>query len=959
MRILTILALCFLHGCSNSVEENQGALPNIHITGTVLNGNVRYAKLKLVGIDQYGQPQRDSDGVLLGDTYYTDESGRYSAYIQGAYVGPLLAVAQYDSYSVTLTSDADEQASTIEQRSTQIRCALTNGCRNEAGDSVDFGEWYDAPEDFELWSIVNDGHLASEINISPFTHLSARLAFSEFQWDGTGSCDASSCDGSITINSLITPQKIHEANTRLQGIFGFDSNIANYISPFSPFATTEQNLDAQDTFKHGLLTLAWQYRVRESSSDLMSVLNHWLTDSFLNNQGQLYEDGSSSAPTQWDLKTAYEDAIALHAELNLDDATSQTAIAAMQSRLSSFGDAITNVQGGTYDETLEEKITSAKQTVAKIQSWFIDYETKNFVNFFDAGTATQIHSLEQDWEEYQGVLGPQLQSVFSPMVQIVDYALQCLATQTSNTQCDTSSTYVFEDTTASVEFNAVNNQFTYSSITQPNTNITGQISTDDTAGLIKTFTFTQDINVESDAGLGIVQSRSDNRASITVHLEEAISIGQVPEMNRIELNWPKLTLKAKDTINGGYFAFDYIADDVSVVLQGVKDPWREAEPYHFNIESVNVSGVLSDDQNSVIVDVILNGDNVDLHYPSNRFPNLDVVWSASDFKRFMRFEEGAMDAAQLAGFVALPSDVILGETLPSAVEYLEIDRYSSLDSALQAELNLSGLFRFEFGALEYPGGHTGLAVYKTTSSSRPLVKQCEESNGVWSCSDSGLLENLGCSSLFVNDTGYSDDASVADAFLFLKNDTDSSGVGCIPQVKIVGRGVYDIEYGAITEFSAGDLFDVTLDEPTLLGLSSFSLRLISNDNGVGSSPIYFNVTGAINDPENVNVLVSLTHGYYGIGNTGILGLEAIIPFGERTIWFLLGKDESEFSDALVYLFLDGQVEITMTAFDYAAGSVDHSEPLGYIRYDEQLVGTLSQENGLYVVRYVDGSWQLL
>ena len=95
MRILMILAVCFLYGCSNTVEENQGALENIQITGTILNGNVRYAQVKLVGIDQYGQPQRDDQGRLLGDTYYSDINGQFSAYIQGAYIGPLLAVVQY------------------------------------------------------------------------------------------------------------------------------------------------------------------------------------------------------------------------------------------------------------------------------------------------------------------------------------------------------------------------------------------------------------------------------------------------------------------------------------------------------------------------------------------------------------------------------------------------------------------------------------------------------------------------------------------------------------------------------------------------------------------------------------------------------------------------------------------------------------------------------------------------
>jgi len=63
------------------------------------------------------------------------------------------------------------------------------------------------------------------------------------------------------------------------------------------------------------------------------------------------------------------------------------------------------------------------------------------------------------------------------------------------------------------------------------------------------------------------------------------------------------------------------------------------------------------------------------------------------------------------------------------------------------------------------------------------------------------------------------------------------------------------------------------------------------------------------------------------------------------------------------------VTLTVSAFDYTnedptdENSIDrnpdHDEPLGYLRYDGKLLGTLRQEGDLYVVRYIDGSWQVL
>ena len=794
--------------------------------------------------------------------------------------------------------------------------------------------------------------------------MAARLAFSEFQWDGSGTCNETSCDGSLAINGMITKQSIHEANTRVQGIFGFDTNTANYISAFTNFSALEDVIDAQDRAKHGLMTLAWQYQARENNVPMMSILSSWLDDAFLKNQGQLYEDATGITPPQWDLKTLYTDAIAIsneidNSDINISDAGYVAAVSSMQSELSKFTTVITQVKGGRYSDDLDEKILSAQNTVAKIQNWFVDYEQKNFVGFFDEETAVQIQSIEQKWESYQLVLGAELQSVFSPVVQLADYAIQCLATKTSSTECEASDSYVFEDTTASVIFDGDINQFIYQSSAYPDTNIIGVLGNEGDAGLIKSFTYTEDISVESDAGLAVIQSRSSNRASIEVTLESQISIGEAPEIKKFNLNWPKLTLKAKNSSAVGYQAFDFIAENIEVAMQGVKDPWRPNEPIHFNIERANISGVLADNTDRLIVDLVINSRNADQFYSAKRFPDLDFAWRASDFKRFMRFEDGTLENGQFAGWLEMPSDVVEGEVLSAAVQYLEASSYQGLPDALQDELNLESLFSFEFGELKYPGGATGLAIYKQGASNKPLVKQCEASEEEWRCSQAALLEELGCETQFKNDNAYTENASVADAFLFLKDDVNEENIGCIPQVKIIGRGVYDIEYGNITEFSSSQLFDVTLVEPTLLGLSSFSARLISNSNENGSSPIYFNVTGGINSENDVNLLISLTHGYYGVGNTGILGLEAIIPFGERTLWFLIGKDDSELSDALVYLILDGQVEITMTAFDYKLNNQDHSQPIGYIRYDEELVGILSKENGLYVVRYVNDTWQLL
>ncbi|MGB3665945.1 MAG: hypothetical protein WA963_03200, partial [Bermanella sp.] len=245
IRILTFSLMTLLLACSNSVDQIDG-FPNIDITGVVLNGNVRDASVQVVGIDNYGQPQRNADGEIYADRFFTDANGRYNLAINGVATGSLLFIVK--SYNE-------------EGRKTQIRCALKDGCIDEDKVSVDYGDWYDAPADFELWAVVNDAQSISNVHISPFTHLAANLAFNDFINEN---CSVSNCEGVSASEGMFTPQSIHEANTRVKALFNSDSSIHAFLEPFSPFFTSGlDTVSVVDGAKHGLLNLTWQYQARE------------------------------------------------------------------------------------------------------------------------------------------------------------------------------------------------------------------------------------------------------------------------------------------------------------------------------------------------------------------------------------------------------------------------------------------------------------------------------------------------------------------------------------------------------------------------------------------------------------------------------------------------------------------------------------------------------------------------
>lgn len=940
-RILSVISLFLLFGCSNSVEENVGGLPNIEITGTVLNGNIRDASIQVVGIDNYGQPQQSSDGSLSADRFFTDENGQFQLAINGAASGSLLFVV------------SDYNAS---GHNTQLRCALKNGCLNEEGDQVSFGDWYDAADDFELWAVVNDAQSISNVSISPFTHLAAKLAFSDFVSNGVCTSQID-CEGVEATNGILTPQSIHEANTRVKALFNLDSNIHAFVEPYSPFLVlTEDNILAVESAKHGLVNLTLQYQAKQNAMSVKATLDAWLED-FLSNKGQLYSEDQTNSPAQWDLKTVFANAVDVQQnEINDTDAALSAAVTAFQSVMDSFTpNEITNLQGEVYYEEISEQIAGAKEFVGNVQGWLLDYENKNFSNFLDANAAAEITQMETQWEAFQRTLGPELQSVFLPIVQTIDYSLLCLANKTSNTTCTSSGSYVFDDATASVDFNGTDNIFTYTSGAQTNTHIRGSLNNFNSSELVKVFTFLDDARVESTSGLSVVKTSSADRAKVIIYLSEALTAGQAPVIERIVFDWPKLTLTDANEV------LTYTAEDISLIMQGVTDPTRPSEPVHFNIESLSLPGVISSGTDAMKATLTLNFNNAGLHYPPERFPDLDFVWKSSDIKALGKFEDGNIAGSQLAGLLALPSNVVHGETLVDSVQYNEQNSYSALPTKLKAILDLSGLTQFEYGELAYPGGSTALVLYQDSASNGSQVVQCNEVDEAWACSAAVDLGELGCHSEFKNEAGFTGDESVADAFAFLKGEVGAESDGCIPQVKIQGRGVYDIDYAGTTQFTDGLLFDVTLKEPVYLGLSAFNIELLSQFKD-SSAELYdeavrFNVLGSMIDPENISLSFSVTYDYLGYGDLSSLAVLGLLPYGERTLWFAIGNDDSS-TDAVIYYILDDQVSLIMTAFEYDSDNF-HDEPLGYIRYANTLVGTLRKEGSLYVVRYVDGTWQIL
>lgn len=950
LRFTLLLLSLLLVACENQVQSNVGGLAPISLSGYVLSGNVRNASVQAVGIDGNGQPNRNSAGEFYADSYLTDAEGRFDVLIQGAYSGSLLMVASYHEFT-------DDNGVV---NKTQIRCSVITGCEDNQSQDVAFGDWFDAPEDFEIWAAVADISAGSNIHITPITHLAAKLAFTQFISDGSA-CDNNSCVATTYIDGVLSKQTIHSANRKLQKMFAMDSGFHVNNQPWSEFITAQLDpLLEIDSAKHGLFSLAIE-TLAVSRNETLSQTLSWLTDSLLLNQGQFFQNIHSLSPTSVSAKQLFDLATDMANQLDAAGRSvasvvaAKTELAAISASFTVTDNALTNFIGDDYAEGLDAKITEIQSLVTEVQGWLDDLSFQQYESFFDADVADHIVLMDAKIEQFKKTLAPQMQSLFLPLVGFVQHNLSCVRTPNLNEVVNTCADGPLKSV---VNFDSQTSEFSYVQTGVPIVSMRGKFAqVPGSSELIWNFSLLGEVAVETSDGRVTVNSKTGVLPNFTITLNTPLAIGSEPDIKNIAMQIPSLVINAKDLAGSGFLSTYFHADDIQLNMLGVKDVLNPTQPTHYNIKSVSIPGQIVDGPsefaNKLDLGITINSSQADRYYAPAVFPDLNFVLDVAAFKTYAKFGGVDYSSSQLAGWLTLPNEVVLGETQVDVIEYEE-KSFSQLSTDLQVLIDISATEQAsaQYGALNYPGGTAAIVIWKPALSSDLSAKSCDFISDQWSCGAVAPLENLGCGVAYGQTSG-----SVGEAFTFLKNS------GCIPQVTIIGRGIYDVDYPVDYEFDVNDpiadVFSMTLNQPYYLGLETFNLRLLTRFyDGQGEAlPVGFlNILGSATDEENATIGISLTHDYVGYGSFESLGLLDLVPYGERTLWFTMGKQSSSESDALVYYLQKGSANFVLSAFD---DLTDSNEPVGYFRYSGELIGSLHKEGNLYVIRYIDGSWQLL
>ena len=984
-KFVLILITLFLSGCDNAVLNNSGAVPPIEFTGSIWAGNVRYAKVQFVGVDRYGQPQRQSDGTFYGDSYYSDGAGQFSVSIGGSYAGSLIAVASYaEAGSVIKAATADTEA-VVTPSQTEIRCVLPSGCKDEAGAVVPYGTWYPAPGDFQMWGALSSVIGLEVFYITPVTHLAAMLAFNQPISDGTNCNDSpAACLTSEFKDSIFTPETIYRSNSRVKEFFLLETGFHINTQPWYEGVSALTDIEETQFAKHGLIAMALQLMSKQAlapsmNNKTMDALNWWV-DSFLNRDGNLYVDSNANEPSDLDVELLFQAVIDIHDEYDAEGKSSAGLDLAAQAFYSQLQTLTTNPAVGDvmpftdveFSESTLDKISKAQELVAEVKNWAEGFKTNQYQNFFDQSVADKLVATEDDWALYNQTLSPIMKGLFKPIIKVAEYALTCVIDSACNDQHN-----LYGIT--GVSFDSASEQVTFTKTNPGSVEFDGE-----------TFNYTA-INIVGSFNSNLGQSDSKKifeltEASLTVTggsvnllavngINPQVTFYLNPQKEnkpyQIDFMIPEL-LVASDTAD----AHQLKATDFSVIMLGTLDAVIGGSEYHYNIESIDFFGKftgLGGNGDALDLRFTLNSENAQTYYSPNRFPDLEINIDSTAFKNYTKLgADAAGFISNQGGWFTLPKNVSeselpvnSGQKIVGAVTFNIEGGYDAWDSeydSLKSILNIDNTASATLGSLLYPSGETALIIYKVNSiDSTETARQCNKVGENWGCQAALPVSSLGCG----NELGLQT-VSVLSAFDWLKSE------GCLGQVKIDGRGIYDIEYGDLsTSFVHGDVFPATLNEPEYLGIESLYIDLISrfvaSDENLPVARLV--LSGAMPDLENVALGLSLTHDYSGGTSGSSLGVDDLIPYGENSIWLAVAQSSSS-QDALIYYFQDGSITMTVFGFDYADVDADssgnisyanssHDQPLAVIRYDGQLLGTLRREGDLYVIRYINGNWQIL
>lgn len=957
-RWAVIPMIAALAACSN--DDSGSSVTTIDLDVQVGQEDFNEAMVRRVTVDETGMPSEVQPGVLNFARFTTDDEGQ--------------AVVTADGTEIVYLDVYGRESN--DGTSTTRRCQVVNGCG-----SVSFGSEYSivaAPGWRSVAAGIEDGQ---RIRVTPLTDLAAQLAFDRVFSESSGTQQ----DAGWVATGFYSVYSTLQAESQVSRLFGIDS-----VQSREPADLTQieewrgaNQTEAQYSIRYGALLAAWQsYELSyTSTTDLPSFASAVAAD-LVANDGQLIQRGGSQTLSMYDL---YDAAVNNLNALDVTDSTVSGYVASVISQLQSERDAfvdgaLTSITPASLSSLLGDELEDYQLGIQRTKAFV--QELRDYGNsFFEEGYRAQLDSYADILRGVGEDNAENLDEITTAVSEIAGFYRDCYL----NSGCPS----------VSPEWQWYQSH-TYSA---PVLTLNG--------GGVEVSQAVADINLLDDSN-----SPSSSRAidilmkgtlvanGLRLELDHTYSDDEISSPSGLRIFYEDTVTVLQDEVSDPALAYQirwtdftlYDADDVgaaneteltgafSILYQGVDDPDGVSER-RFNISEVVLNSRISDvyeddngtDANITTVFLTANANQASEFYPESEFASFNAF-----FERAPLYPEGTV-ANGLVQYRTGTQTVNGRETqyLDYFVDGGDDFRYRFYPTVMREDVSdVDGDGNTE----ELIATHDYEACLLSGSPESPVIDRCQPKQRLNAEQD---LQNA------VNELWQ---------------------IGVFSRPEVPGQGVYFVELpveaadeqGCLTLSSLpGSLssLDGTLYRSAQLGLSSarFTSEVVLDYSSATEPKTLVDVQVTAPYSEQVDVSLSLSHDYTSVNTTGLYrgvgadldrlifdfstesgtveatslsvfkdGVELSLADGTTDTVdseIILGSNLDLVDGAPVYRYIvgdDGEYRrcvVSNTA--EPSFNRDPQQAVYVLNYRDKVYGKVVYESGVWIIRYIDGTWESL
>ena len=957
-------------GCSNDSNRTSG-----YITIKVQAGqeDLDDAVVRYIAVDEGGELQETQPGAVAYVAYLTNDEGQVEPVVLNQ------ELAYFDVYG--RQEDGDQKQSTR-------RCQLADGCADYAfGDAMPITA---SPG----WRTVATGVGNGErLRLTPLTDLASQIAYAMVYSESDAGDQQESgwlqSGGYYSVYSTV--QSVSQVS-RIFGITDVQTTEPADLTQLSQWRNANET-EATDSIRYGALLAAWQsYELEFTPTSEFEFFAQAVGADLVENNAQLYQKGGDQSLSLYDLyERAADNLEKIDVEGTELTAYVNSVIDELRRNMDSFADGgLTTSIPAPLSELLGSDLDDYELGLDRVKA-FVDVLRDYENTFFEDGYREELDSYLNELDAIGDLHADDLDQLMLAYVHTFEFYRSCYLSAGCPTP-DSSWTwldnYDYDVATSTLLINdgaiEVSQGVADLNATDDNDNptesqaidvfITGSYRVNDLFLSVDHTYEDDDVTIEVPSGVRVFYG------SAYSELQDPLSEPEIA----YQLRWSDTSMY--DTTTVGTDTETEVTGSYVILYRGVEDP-SGAGDMHYNIETVLLNARVSD----VVGDDSEDDENITSVFVSAQATNPAEYYADSMFASFNGFFEPSESSVYTDGYVSsglisyrTGTETVSGQDVEYFDYYVKdgesyryrfyptVYREDTGDNDNDGETD-DDVATFDYEQCDLSGG-----------SSAPVVQTCEPKQRLYS------------------------ERNVQEAI----NELWEAGVFSRPEIE--GQGGYFVEFPVEAPDDRGCLalsplsdslttLDGTLFRPIVLGLNSLRATteiVLEYDGDTGSTEPRTLLDLSVSAPffEEIEGSVALSHDYSGVSTSGTVYLGTGSNLDRLIVNYSRSYETEESGDIAVYkdgvsLTLADGTEETVDSEILTSGMLNKSvgEPLYRFYVDEDgmlnrcvmenvaeaeterdtddtvwvlnfrdvVYGRIAMENGVWIIRYIDGSWESL